>query len=235
MRKSERPGDRVRRFRLAMKQTQDVFASMLDFSTSQVSLIEANQRKISTVFLERFAAKFSASPEWVMAGEGSPVPSGWERGDPKEFVRRLEDIRRAEQARDLVKETSPVYQRGYSIPVVSHAAANPKKRIELEDVENEWAEFPAGIVAIRITDESMSPVAWPGQLVLCDPDASVNNGDLVVAKIKYRGLLFKRVYFEKERGLVMLHSVNQARSEPPLIVERDDVEYRFKVIGVKFE
>ncbi len=52
---------------------------------------------------------------------------------------------------------------------------------------------------------------------------------------EYRGLIFKRVHFEKKRKLVTLQSVNPARDEPPLIVDHDHVEYRYKVIGVKFE
>ncbi len=234
MRKKERPGDRVRQFRQALDLTQEGLAGMLAFSTSQVSLIEAHHRKPSIRFLEFLATVVNASSEWIMTGEGAPlVPCFMD--DKDGFLRRLENIRRIESAQEGVAETTRIYDVGYRIPVISHAAANPQNRLEFEDIENEWTKFPVGIVAIRIIDESMSPVVWPGQFVLCDPEADVGDGDLVVAKIKYRGLLFKRVYFEKKRDLVMLHSVNQARNEPPLIVDQADVEYRFKVIGAKFE
>lgn len=235
MTEKERPGDRIRLFRLGLDMQQDVFARQLAVSASLISLVEANQRRPTATLLGYLSTVFSVSSEWVMSAEGSPFNSPCYLDNASEVFERMEDMRRAEEAASLVKERGLAYGKGYSIPVVSQAAANPKNRIEFEDIENEWTTFPPGIVAIRITDESMSPVVWPGQFVLCDPEADVGDGDLVVAKIKYHGLLFKRVYFEKKRDLVMLHSVNQARNEPPLIVDQADVEYRFKVIGAKFE
>lgn len=162
-------------------------------------------------FLDRLAAVYRININWLFTGEGEPYtkPPG------------------------VVEEPGP-YFTGRRIPVIAIVQANPDGRLEPEALEHEWIEMPDGTVSMRVTDDSMSPIAWPGQHVLCDPEAPIRDGDLAVVKVKYQGLLFKRVHFDKKRNLIILESINPGRQERAHIVERDDVEFQYRVIGVQF-
>ena len=102
--------------------------------------------------------------------------------------------------------------------MVSHASANPFAEVEWEELDYEYAELDRETVCLEVRDDSMLPIARPGQRVLCSRDQSVKDGDLVAVKLAEKGPLFKRAYYDKKRREWLLESINQGNPKPPLLV-----------------
>ncbi len=133
------------------------------------------------------------------------------------------------------EKRKPETRKPVSVPIVSRASANPDAYIEYETFEGETIDL-SQLIAFEITDESMMPLAWPGQKVLCKPEARIKDGDLVVAKHKKGGQAFFKRYFQnKEANSVILESINPVSPKKPMIITEDQLSYIYKVIGVVFE
>lgn len=87
--------------------------------------------------------------------------------------------------------------------------------------------------AVRVSGNSMSPVAMHGQKILYSETEQVSDGDLVFVKLKDGSQLLKKYHKNKEHGLVVLHSVNNHGNKPILKKEKQIV-FMYRVVGVRF-
>jgi len=204
-------GLRIRELRGGKKQGE--FARQVGISQSLLSAIESGKRRATRDVLERIRIITGVSLDWLLTGKAEPWP------------------KLAEQA----AESAAGYAIPLRIPIQSTAMANPAAMAAIVPPKNAYIEIRPGTVCIEVKDDSMSPVAWPDQCVLCDPHCLIKDGDLVVVKIEGRAQLFKRVYHDKKHKEYTLYSVNPAKPKPPLDVPEEKIEYIYKVIGTIYE
>jgi SOS-response transcriptional repressor LexA len=130
-----------------------------------------------------------------------------------------------------------LYGGDIKLPVMGAVAANPMPKLvrDVADEPEEILELPLKLVAFTVYDNSMEPLARPGQRLLVNPQAKVLSGDLVVAHIlegEGEGAwLFKRYERQKVgKGLkVLLQSI--APGIPTLVLPDGTVQL-WKVVGV---
>ena len=140
-------------------------------------------------------------------------------------------------AKWLGTSVGALYGGDVKIPVMGAVAANPTPGLvrEAADEPEEVLELPQRVVAFTVYDNSMEPLARPGQKLLVNPSAKVLNGDLVIAHILEGegegGWLFKR--YERQRvgkgWKVFLQSI--APGIPTLVLPEPWVRL-WKVVGV---
>lgn len=86
--------------------------------------------------------------------------------------------------------------------------------------------------AILMDSDCMVPVAYKGQKVIFSETEPVQNGDLVLIKLKTGEYYFKRIYKNKCR--VTLTSVNPVEFHNPMVISMDDIEFYYRIVGVIF-
>lgn len=87
--------------------------------------------------------------------------------------------------------------------------------------------------AVRVDSNSMAPVAYRGQMVIYSEDAPVKSGALVFVKLKNGAQLFKRFYKNSDH-LISLQSVNPTEHFEPIVVKEKDLEFCYKIVGIRF-
>jgi len=130
-----------------------------------------------------------------------------------------------------------LYGGDVKIPVMGAVAANPTPGLvrEAADEPEEILELPQKLVAFTVYDNSMEPLARPGQKLLVNPQAKVLSGDLVIAHILEgegeNAWLFKRYERQKvgKGWKVFLQSI--AQGIPTLVMPEPWVRL-WKVVGL---
>lgn len=121
------------------------------------------------------------------------------------------------------------------IPVVSMAKGGEMDGVlfeELEPHDYTYIDF-SGCKAVRISGNSMAPLAYNNQLVIYSEEEEVRDGDLVFISLKKNGQYFKRYHKDAKNGIVTLLSINIA-NHGPINTKVSDIEFMYKVVGVKF-
>jgi len=187
--------------------TQGEFAKRLGISQSLVSAIEKGERRASLDVLQALHDTLGISIDWLISGQGEPYPIT--DGNVRESI-------------------------GGRIPIVGTASANPHATILWERIEYEYTDL-AGVVAVRIEDDSMEPIARAGQYALAIPGAELHDGDLAVISVKRKGVFFKRIFYNRKAHIFELQSANALRPQASMTVAPGDIVEQYRVIGVKFE
>lgn len=65
---------RLREFRVSTKLTQAQFATRIGVKPSYISKIEAGKQMPSALFIKSVCYEFGVTQEWLVDGEGDPVP-----------------------------------------------------------------------------------------------------------------------------------------------------------------
>jgi len=118
------------------------------------------------------------------------------------------------------------------IPVVSRVAASLSDDIvDYDPIEFEYMEFKS-CKALEVTSDSMSPLAFQGQHVIFSEEEPLVDGCLAFVKLLDGQTLFKRYH---ERGdSVLLTSINPTVIQAPILAKKEDIEFAYRVVGVRF-
>ncbi len=119
---------------------------------------------------------------------------------------------------------------GLQVAVVEYESGGGNKAVEKIDG---FKTLPHQVALVRVTGDSMEPLAKHGQHVLvagldCLPKA----GDLVVCWSRRKGVLFKRL-LDKAQDRVTLFDISPISAEP-LRMDMDDILAMRVIVGVMF-
>lgn len=130
--------------------------------------------------------------------------------------------------------SNPIPLKDTKIPVVSMVKGDDEMGFEFETLdpnEYEYIDF-TNCKAVKITTNSMAPLAFKGQKIIYCEDQSVQDGDLVFIGLKSGEQYFKR--YCKNRGkTITLEPLNIIHYRS-MTIKESDVSFLYKVVGVKF-
>ena len=84
--------------------------------------------------------------------------------------------------------------------------------------------------ALRVAGDSMMPNYPPGTIITVSPKHPPHGGQLVVAKIKDEGVIFKLFHHSGDGRIVTLTSYND-RLYPPIELPREKLDWLYRVVG----
>jgi len=90
--------------------------------------------------------------------------------------------------------------------------------------------LPRAAVGYRVSGDAFEPFARDGQVIVCDPEAEVKDGDVVVAETE-EGRLSLRRLFLREKDIVL---VKVGPDQSPDIHTRRNLGQCLRVWGVRF-
>jgi len=130
---------------------------------------------------------------------------------------------------------SNIEVRDVAIPIVSSVGATDDTgRAHFLPHEPPYKQISfSGCKAVIVESNSMAPMAYKGQKVIYCETEPVNDGDLVFVKFTDGAQLFKR-YYKNHGDIVTFHSINPVESPKPLIKKPKEIEFCYKVVGIKF-
>lgn len=153
------------------------------------------------------------------------------------FIKAAANERLPEKERNIIADPQKTYTiRDTKIPVVSEAKANDESGFSIEQFqpyEYEYIDF-SKCKAIMITSNSMAPIAYKGQKIIYSEDARINEGDLVFVKLKTGEQYFKKFFDHNKEHIITLQGVNMVETYKPKLVKKSDIEFMYKVVGVRF-
>jgi len=206
-----RIGERIRAERQAAGLTQRELAERLRIKQPNLAAIEKGRVSPTIEILEVVCRLRGRSLDWLLFGE-----KGAGRG-----VSEVEE---------------PYVPKGRArirLPVMGRLAAKPGSDVGWEATEPQaWCELPAGAQLIEVEGDALSPVALAGQKVVV-VEGSAGDGDLVAVELKDGRQLFRR-WWRHGRRAVLLASLRQDGSEPPVVERLDDIRRVWRIIGVIF-
>lgn len=185
-------------------------------------------REVKNLRQKELAAKINVSSQSISMWE-----SGLRNPNPtqRQKLCKFFNISEAELFGELPK---PIEIKETKIPVVSYAKGGPETGFEFEAREPiEYINFK-DCEAVEVLSNSMAPLVYKGQFIIYSKTASFHNGDLIYCKLKEGGSYFKRYFKNKRNKTITLQSVNPTEPIEPLIIEESEVEFMYKVVGVRF-
>jgi SOS-response transcriptional repressor LexA len=177
-------------------------------------------------------------PEWLVDGKEPKLNDRSKRAGEQVFsgLPLSPEMRGSEKKRIPIAENAVLYGREpRMIPVLSWAQAG--MAADFEEIPIDWQEtIPSTVgdrnaVAIMLRGDSMEPKHSEGDIAVVMPTTAARHGDLVIAKIKEEGLVFK--IFNLIGGdprRIRLSSYNPAYS--PNEYGREDFHFIFPVHSV---
>ena len=202
--------------------------------------LSERQRKILT-FVERYTAEHSYPPSIREIGQAvgisstSVVDYNLRALEREGMIRRDREVSRG---LGLVQKAPANRSRVVRVPIKGRIAAG--EPIEALEGHEDYVEFAAGSVpegcyALQVKGKSMiEDLIDDGDLVVVRPQATADNGDIVVALLMNQSAAtegvatLKRLY--RERGRVRLQPANAAMQ--PIYVDPDHLQIQGKVISV---
>jgi len=202
--------------------------------------LSERQRKILT-FVERYTAEHSYPPSIREIGQAvgisstSVVDYNLRALEREGMIRRDREVSRG---LGLVQKAPANRSRVVRVPIKGRIAAG--EPIEALEGHEDYVEFAAGAVpdgcyALQVKGKSMiEDLIDDGDLVVVRPQATADNGDIVVALLMNQSAAtegvatLKRLY--RERGRVRLQPANAAMQ--PIYVDPDHLQIQGKVISV---
>ena len=177
------------------------------------------------------------NPRWLYHGkgeaylpDGSAVPAMEDAGSL--IGELLEEIERLRSSRSGEEQAGYGPNGKLRVPILAIAnAAGTGCRIarDADSVEAGNVTIPADAHLVEVHDESMKPLALPGQYVWVS-NAEPASGDLALVEMREGNeIFFKRVYYEGD--IIQCVSVNQDPRYAPRMVERKVVRRMRKVLG----
>ena len=213
-------------------------AELLGIRLTTYVRYEESRQLPADLMAKLFQAK-RVNPHWLRWGFGEKFLPGDDKTAPAESVEAVIAELQGENAElreHLLKDEAPLTVREgleRSIPIVATASAATYSRTAYTDHGDLGSErLPADIHLVKVVGESMIPVAYPGQYVLCTREQPDHGGLALVAVEDDDELKFKRVYYRGDKvELVSIFNPNP-KVEPPMLARRSVKLY--KVWGVKF-
>jgi len=118
------------------------------------------------------------------------------------------------------------------IPILSYAQAGVAT--DDEELPREWDDTVGydgtdkKAFALRVEGDSMSPQFPAGTIITVGPSNPPHNGNLVVARLKGEGVLFKLFHHSGDNRIVTLTSFNPAY--PVIQIAREKLHWIWKVV-----
>ena len=202
--------------------------------------LSERQRRILT-FLERYTAEHSYPPSIREIGQAvgisstSVVDYNLRALEREGLIRRDREVSRG---LGLVTKAPTSRPKVVRVPIKGRIAAG--EPIEAIEGHEDYLEFTAGTVpdgcyALQVKGKSMiEDLIDDGDLVVVRPQATADNGDIVVALLMNQGAAsegvatLKRLY--RERGQVRLQPANATMQ--PIFVDPDHLQVQGKVVSV---
>jgi len=218
-------GDRIKALREKLHLTQEEMAARLKVSRNYIWQLEAGT-KPGGPKLERDVELMEKSPM-------TPPPTAKRRGDiidvevieqsPISALSAL--VKAAKPALDIMRDVSLSALR--YIPVLSWAEAGRIIVAFDEMPENYLDKMPTDVhdplaMGIEIRGNSMEPIIFEGDRVICLPSQEPRNGDIVVAKLANDGIVLK-LYHETDNGKT-IHLASFNPLYPPKTYQRSELE-----------
>ena len=232
-------GARLRELREFKGLPQQSLADALGVTVQYIGHIEKGRTKVprpERIELLTQALRCSAEERGMLLELGLE-----ERAKPEERVAILalrEENRRLRgrlQSLHVESELAPDTEKrlaSSSIPIVSRVAASLSEEVvEYEPIEYEYMDFK-NCKALEVTSDSMSPLAFRGQHIIFSETESLLDGCLAYIRIRDGRTLFKR--YHESGNQVILTSINSTVVQPPIILPKDDLDFVYRVVGVRF-
>ena len=122
----------------------------------------------------------------------------------------------------------------HQVPVVHEAMASDELAYEVVPLDKrEYISFK-DCKAVKVTSDSMAPIAYRGQKIIYSETEPIHDGDLVFVKLKNAGPFFKQYFRNRHNKMIVLQSINPTVPYEPLVVKEKDIEWCYKVVGVRF-
>jgi repressor LexA len=203
--------------------------------------LSERQRKI-LAFLERYTAEHGYPPSIREIGQAvgitstSVVDYNLRALEREGLIRRDREVSRGLGLVQAKPQTSR--PRVVRVPIKGRIAAG--EPIEAVEGHEDYLEFTAGSIpdgcyALQVKGKSMiEDLIDDGDLVVVRPQATANNGDIVVALLMNQGpaaegvATLKRLY--REQGRVRLQPANAAMQ--PIYVDPEQLQVQGKVVSV---
>lgn len=160
------------------------------------------------------------------------IPTG--ECDEMKKIAALERMHAPE--RTIMQQKEPIIEIfTHSIPVVSSVGATGDKgQANFHPYEPPYKVISfKGCKALVVESNSMAPIAYKGQKIIYCEKEPVHDGDLVFVKFKDGDQVFKR-YYKNGDDVITFHSVNPVESPKPILKKSKDIEFCYKVVGIKF-
>ena len=193
---SEKFAERLKQLRLQHGLTQKELAKVMGVSSSAVGMWEIGRNEPDYKTLKRLADFFKVSIDYLLGKTDDPTPP----------QKRLEDY--------------PWYVELRPIPVYNGASAGDIGTFPDNREIVTWIMIPRkkpGKFGIIVHGDSMEPEIHDGDIVIVDPDLSIENGSKVVVIIDGEAFV-KKIYFED--NAVILQSNNDKKYPPKVIPRR---------------
>jgi len=233
-------------------------AKATGYSPAMISAVFSGKEPLNDKLLSAICSAYSINEDWVRTGHGPTFGSKKTRinnlydklkVDPEDVIDRLTKLGYVIQRKDpppfRINDMTPAYAglppvpppNGF-IPVVSLASANGDGPCwedaypvghGLEMVYRPHDVTDPKAFGVKIDGDSMIPAFRPGDTVVVCPEKQVVNGDDVVAKLVDGRVVVKVIRYLN--GHVLLESYNSTHD--PIFVERDQIEFAYKVVWHK--
>jgi len=173
----------------------------------------------------------------LLIGVNQATISYWESGrqEPNPTQRKkLCEVLGITEA-ELFGEIRYIGVKESKIPIVSGVGATDERgrsSFEAYEPPYDYIDFK-NCKAMIVQSDSMAPIAYKGQKIIYCESESVRDGDLVFIKLKNGDQLFKR-YSKNHKNMITLESINPVQYHKSIPIKETDIEFCYKVIGIKF-
>ena len=208
-------GQRIKVLREHLGLSQEEFATKIGLSRKMLSRYEQGKNVPTEKTLRLIEQTFSVNPEWLRHGKGEMF-----KPKPKSNLEFLGAV-----PFDFVLLPVPVVDTEVGAGRGLYAALSQPSEIKTVWVPKKYANHR--LFFFRVNGDSMKPRLQNKDWVVADLDASVKNGDLVVAELKNDEIMVKK-YRKKREGFVILESYNP--DYEPIIVKPEDIKNIAKVV-----
>jgi len=210
-------GKRIRELRAGT--TQQVFAKKLGIPYQNLGEYERGVTQPGAKNLLNIAAVTGCNLNWLLAGQGDPY---------------IADVSVAGEDRtEELREKLLYYQGCRPIPLLAEIRSKKGGNLTLKRFRNKMTE-PGPAVTYLVKDDSLEPLAKPGQRIITVLEKLIRDGHPALLFIERKGIFFKRP-LRKGRGVLELQSINPLRPEPSMIVPETAITHYYRIIGVLFE
>lgn len=213
------------------------FAERLGVTPTTISRVLNEVAPVGDDLLKKISKVFATEMKHLGLSLNDLIRAKLLDGERDPEVRRaIQEITRKD--RDLATAAGPSHIRTsprgpLSIPIIGEAHANSAGNWTFEEVQpaTDFVKVTDQF-AVRISGNSMAPIAYDGQAIVCSRNDSVRDGDLCWCRLKDGRAFFKRYRTEGTRAI--LESVNVVSREATITVSQKQIEDIFKVVGVWF-
>lgn len=160
-------GKIIKEFRKSKKITQIQLAENLGLSRGYIADIERGRQKPSRAFLEKMAAKYGLSSDYILYGDEDSRPK------EKEFIARIEIV--GQEKEMIERAEGPQYiERFVPIPIAAGKISGGSPRAVREEpdgvalIYEHWAHNRENFTAVWLKGQSMEPTISDGSLIGID-------------------------------------------------------------------